>query len=46
MEDVKMTDEELIKAFHAMWDNFPEAVMINLLNDYNNFSMYKNRMPD
>lgn len=23
-----MTDEELIKAFHAMWGNFPEAVMI------------------
>ncbi len=25
-----MTDQELIQAFHAMWDNFPEAVMIIL----------------
>ncbi len=23
-----MTDEEIIKAFHLMWDNFPEPVMI------------------
>ena len=23
-----MTDEEIIKAFHIMWDNFPEPVMI------------------
>ena len=23
-----MTDEEIISAFHLMWDNFPEPVMI------------------
>ena len=23
-----MTDEEIIRAFHAMWDNFPEPVSI------------------
>ena len=23
-----MTDEEIIRAFHLMWDNFPEPVMI------------------
>lgn len=23
-----MTDEEIIRAFHVMWDNFPEPVMI------------------
>ena len=23
-----MTDNEIIQAFHLMWDNFPEAVMI------------------
>ncbi|MBP3722277.1 MAG: hypothetical protein J6I62_03375 [Selenomonadaceae bacterium] len=23
-----MTDEEIIRAFHAMWDNFPEPVTI------------------
>ncbi|MCR5176027.1 MAG: hypothetical protein K6C05_04180 [Anaerovibrio sp.] len=23
-----MSDEELVKAFHAMWGNFPEPVMI------------------
>ncbi len=23
-----MTDQEIISAFHAMWDNFPEPVMI------------------
>ena len=25
-----MTDQELIQAFHAMWDNFPEVVMLIL----------------
>ena len=25
-----MTDQELIQAFHAMWDNFPEAVTMIL----------------
>ena len=23
-----MSNEEIIRAFHLMWDNFPEAVMI------------------
>ena len=23
-----MNDEELIKAFHVMWNGFPEAVMV------------------
>ena len=23
-----MTDEEIIRAFHALWDNFPEPVSI------------------
>ena len=25
---IKMTDNEIIAAFHAMWDNFPEGVVI------------------
>lgn len=27
-----MTDEEIIRAFHVMWDNFPEPVMITQKN--------------
>lgn len=27
-----MTDEEIIQAFHIMWDNFPEPVMITQKN--------------
>ena len=23
-----MTDEQIIEAFHAMWDNFPESIML------------------
>ena len=27
-EFIKMTDQEVIQAFHIMWDNFPEPVTI------------------
>lgn len=26
-----MTDEEIIKAFHVMWGNFPEPVIVGQL---------------
>ena len=26
--DMNMTDEQIVESFYAMWDNFPESVML------------------